>query len=120
MMRKILVLMILLLPLAAHARQSSGISKYLLGTWKVEGIKAKGSTEFHPPQHSIKWTFTANGKLIEELGKNGAKINWHYAVVGREIKVRVEHMAFTWRIIGMEDKVMLVRHQLGLFKVRHM
>lgn len=120
MMRKILVLFVLLLPLAAHARQSKDIGKYLLGTWKVEGVKAHGSTEFRPPEHAIKWTFTRNGKLIEQLGKSGAKINWHYHVVGREIKVRVEHMAFTWRIIGMEGKVMLVKHQLGLLKVRHM
>lgn len=120
MLRKFLMLAVLLLPLNAYAKQSSEINRYLLGTWKVEAIKANGSTEFRPPRHPIKWTFTANGTLIEQLGKTGAKINWHYTVVGREIKVRVERMAFTWQIIGMDGKIMLVRHQLGLFKVRHM
>lgn len=120
MLRKFLVLFVLLLPLSAYAQQSSNIGKYLLGTWKVEGIKAKGSTKFRPPKHAMKWTFTRDGKLIEELGTNGAKINWRYRVVGHDIKVWIGHMAFNWKILGMEDKVMLVKHQLGLLKVRHL
>ncbi|MEJ2360839.1 MAG: hypothetical protein P8Z75_05325 [Gammaproteobacteria bacterium] len=120
MLRKCFVLVILLLPLSAYAKQGTNYSKLLLGSWKVEGIKAKGSTEFRPPKHAIRWTFTRNGTLIERLGKSGAKITWHYVVVGKEIKVRIEHMAFTWKILGADDKVMLIQHQLGLYKIRHL
>jgi hypothetical protein len=29
-------------------------------------------------------------------------------------------MRFSWRIISMKDKKMVIRHQLGLFKVERM
>lgn len=120
MLRKFLVLLILLTPLSAHARQPGNFGKYLLGTWKVEGIKAKGSTRFHPLRHPRIWIFKRNGELIEELGTNGTKVTWRYRVIGHDIKVQLGQMSFVWQVIGMEDKVMLVKHQLGLLKVRHM
>lgn len=120
MLRKFLVLLILLMPLTAYAKQSGNIGKYLLGTWKVEGIKAKGSTTFRPLRHPRKWIFKRNGELVEELGANGTKVTWHYHVIGHDIQVQLGHMTFVWQVLGMEGKVMLVKHQLGLFKVRHM
>jgi len=120
MLRKILFIFVFLLPVLAHAENTADISKYLVGKWKVEGIKDNGGTTFHPPKHPVKWEFTRDGKLIEELGTNGAKIYWNYHVEGRDIKVQLGTMAFSWRIIGMEKKVMLVKHQLGLFEVRRM
>jgi hypothetical protein len=67
-----------------------------------------------------KWDFRQHGILVEELGKSGAKITWHYRVIGKDIKVSAPPMSFSWHILGMEDKVMLIRHQLGLLKVRRM
>lgn len=120
MVRKFLFLFLFILPLSVHAKQINNISKHLLGTWKVEGVRAHGSTKFKPPKHPMRWTFNPNGTMIEQLGKSGAKIKWHYYVVGHDIKVNLQGMSFTWRVIGMDDKVMLVQHQLGLLKVRHM
>jgi len=118
MLRKILFILILLSPAMTQAKGHQDVAKYLLGKWQVEAIKSEGDKAFHPPRHPVKWQFTGKGILIEELGRNGAKINWHYRVVGRDIKVDLGRMAFRWRILGMEDKVMLVRHQLGLLKVK--
>lgn len=120
MVRKFLILMILVLPFSVQARQVNNITKHLLGTWKVEGIRAPGTTKFKPPQHSIRWTFNPNGTMIEQLGTSGSKMKWHYVVIGHDIKVSAQTMAFTWQILGMDDKVMLIQHQLGLIKIRHM
>lgn len=119
MVRKFLILIMLVLPLSVCAKQIN-ISKHLLGTWRVEGIRANGSTKFKPPKYPIHWTFEQNGTMIEQLGKSGHKVKWHYVVVGHDIKVSLMDMAFTWRILGIDDKVMLIQHQLGLYKVRHM
>lgn len=120
MVRKFLILVVLFLPLSAHARQINNIGKYLLGTWKVEGVRAHGSTKFKPPKHAMRWTFNPNGTMIERLGKSGAKVKWHYVVIGHDIKVSLQGMAFTWQILGIDDKIMLIQHQLGLLKVRRM
>lgn len=118
MVRKFLLIITLVVPALSLAAPAKDIGKYLVGKWEVEGIKETGSNSFHPPRHPVKWEFTAKGDLIEELGKNGAKIHWQYHVVGRDIKVQLGNMAFSWRILTMEDNMMLVRHQLGLFKVK--
>lgn len=120
MVRKFVVLILLVLPLSVYAKQINNIHKHLLGTWKVEGIRAHGSTKFKPPKHAMRWTFDRNGTMIERLGKSGAKIKWHYVVVGHDIKVSLKSMSFTWRVLGIDDKIMLIQHQLGLLKARHM
>jgi hypothetical protein len=120
MSRNILFIFVLLLPLLAYAAPAGAINHYLLGKWRVESIKEQGDSSYHPPHHPVKWEFTRNGDLIEELGKTGAKIHWHYRVVGRDIKVQLGRMRFSWRIISMKDKKMVIRHQLGLFKVERM
>jgi hypothetical protein len=117
MLHKILFVFVLLVPVFAHAEKAGDISTYLVGKWNVESIQDEGGTGFHPPRHPVEWEFTKDGKLIEELGASRAKIHWNYHVVGRDIKVQLGNMGFSWRIISMEPKVMLVKHQLGLFKV---
>ena len=117
MLRKILFICVFVLPVFVHAESSADISSYLVGKWKVESVKKVGSTEFKPPIHPMKWEFTHNGKLIEELGSNGAKVQWGYHVVGGEIKVRLGNISFSWKILSMQPNVMLIRHQLGILKV---
>lgn len=120
MLHRFFIILALLLPVAAQAQKSSDVSKYLVGKWRVESVKKQGDKAFHPPRHPVKWQFTSDGTLIEELGANGAKIHWHYRVSGRDIKVQLNNMAFSWKVISMEPRLMLVRHQLGLFKVKRM
>lgn len=120
MPRNILFIFVLLLPLLGYAAPAGAINHYLLGKWQVESVKEHGDKAYHPPDHPVKWEFTRDGNLIEELGKGGAKIHWHYHVVGRDIKVQLGHMQFSWRILSMKNKMMLIRHQLGLFKVKRM
>jgi len=120
MSRNILFLFVLLLPLLTYAAPAGAINHYLLGKWRVESIKEQGESGYHPPRHSIKWEFTRRGELIEELGKSGSKIHWRYHVIGRDILVQLGGMRFSWRILSMKGKKMLIRHQLGLFKVERM
>jgi len=120
MLRKILLVMLILTPFMAQARGQQSVEDYLFGKWQIEGVKSGADKNFHRPRHMRKWEFRHNGILIEELGKSGAKLTWHYRVVGKEIKVRAEHLSFSWRILAMEDKMMLVRHQLGLLKVKRL
>jgi hypothetical protein len=117
MLRKILFIFVVMLPLLAQAQSSTEISKYLLGHWKVEAIKKEGSTVYTAPKHPTKWEFTSNGTLIEELGTQGAKVDWRYRVVGQDIKVQLGGMAFSWKVLSMEPKVMFIKHQLGILKV---
>lgn len=120
MLHRMLCIFALLLPVIAQAQQTSDVSEYLVGKWQVESVKEHGDKAFHPPRHPVKWQFNRDGSMIEELGTSGAKIHWHYRVSGRVIKVQLRNMAFSWRILSMEPKLMLVRHQLGLFKVKRM
>jgi hypothetical protein len=120
MIRKSLLILLLLMPVLAQAKKTEDISSYLLGSWQVEAVKEDNAAKFHPPHHAVNWEFNPNGELIETLGKNGAKIHWHYRVIGREIKVQTGNLAFRWRILSMEPKLMLIRHQLGLFKVKRL
>ena len=120
MLKKSLIIFVLFLPLLAHAQTTMDVSKYVVGKWKVEAVKKADSTVFKPPKHPMKWEFTANGKLIEELGTHGAKVEWHYHVVGHEIKVQLGNMAFSWKVLSMSPKDMLIEHQLGVLKVVRM
>lgn len=120
MLRKVLCICLLFVPLFAHAATSAEISKYLIGKWQVESIKKENSTEYHPPKRPMKWEFTKNGILIEELGASGAKVKWHYHVDEDEIKTQLGSMAFSWKVLSMQPKLMLIKHQLGVLKVKRM
>lgn len=120
MLRKILFILIVFVPLLAQAQNPSEVAKYVIGKWKVEGIKKADSTVFTPPKHPMKWEFDRNGVLIEELGSHGAKVEWRYHVVGLDINVQLSGMAFSWKVLSMEPKVMLIKHQLGVMKVVRM
>ena len=118
MLRKILVIFIVFLPFLAHAQNTSEseVAKYVIGKWKIEGVKKADSTVFTPPKHPMKWEFNRDGILIEELGSHGAKVEWRYHVVGLDINVQLSGMAFSWKVLRMEPKVMLIKHQLGILK----
>ncbi len=118
MLHRVLCMFALLLPVAAYAQPDSDIGKYLMGKWNVESVKERGDKAFHPPRHPVKWQFNSDNTMIEELGKSNARIHWHYRLVGRDIIVQLKNMSFRWRILSMEPTMMLIRHQLGLFKVK--
>lgn len=117
MLRRFLVVVVLLVPVYTQADNTVQLSEYVIGKWNVEGVKKDNSNVFQPPKHSMHWEFTRDGKLIEELGKSGAKVEWRYRIVGHNIKVQLGSMAFTWSVLGTEPNIMLVKHQIGTLKV---
>lgn len=121
MLRKLICMLLLLVPVAVNAQAKPDIHHYLLGKWQVQSVKNKNDKTFHPPHHAVRWEFQANGILIESLGKSGAKIHWRYHLLGHDIIVQLNNkMSFRWKIMAMEPGMMLMQHQLGLLRVRRM
>jgi len=120
MLQKLFCLVVLLVPIAVNAQSKPDIHQYLLGKWEVQSVKDQNDKTFHPPHHKLEWEFQKNGKLIESLGKKGAKIHWRYHLLGRDIIVQLNKMSFRWQILATEPGMMLLQHQLGLLRVRRM
>ena len=90
---------------------------YLLGTWNIKGIKANEADEYRPPLQPGKLQFTVKGKMIETLGNNGAQIPWRYSTDGENIHTQFASIKKSWKIISAEDKVLIINHHLGIFKL---
>lgn len=90
--------------------------QYLIGTWNVVAIQA--GKDFSPVVEETKWTINSDGKLLEEIGINGAQRVWQYQLSGSKIAAKYGFISFEWEVLSAQDNEMIVKHHTGVLKLK--